>query len=107
VPLALPATHYIICRADLPRGVQAAQLVHAAGESSPGNLSPGTNAVVLTTPDEPALRALAERLEAAGVAFVRVEEPDPPWSGALMALGLRPGRKEDLRRHVSSLPLLR
>lgn len=94
-------------RADLPRGVQAANLVHAAGESSPGALPPGTHAVVLTVPDEPALAGLAARLACAGVAFVRVEEPDAPYHGQLMVLGLAPVRKEVVRRTLSSLPLLR
>ena len=82
-------------------------MVHAAGESSPGNLSPGTNAVVLDAGDENGLEAVAVRLQKAGVAFVRIEEPDAPHNGALMALGVVPGRKEALRRHLSSLPLLR
>ncbi len=82
-------------------------LVHAAGESSPGDLKDGTYAVVLTARDEAALRAVSARLRLAGVELVEVREPDAPWNGALMALGLRPKRKEELRRLVSSLPLLR
>ena len=81
--------------------------MHAAGESSPGNLSAGTYAVVLQARDELHLTLEAERLEAAGVPLVRVHEVDAPYRGALMALGLRPARKEVLRRHVSQLPLLR
>ena len=99
--------HYVVVRADLPRGIQAANIVHSAGESSPGNLSAGTHAVCLTAPNEDALKGIADRLEAAGVAFVRVFEPDAPYFGALMSIGLVPGPKEDLRRHLSSLPLLR
>lgn len=94
-------------RADLPRGIQAANIVHAAGESSPGGLPSGTHAVVLTVPDELTLQRVAAKLAGAGVAFVRIEEPDAPWDGALMALGLVPARKEDVRRLLSSLPLLR
>ncbi|NUO50680.1 MAG: hypothetical protein HOV80_17645 [Polyangiaceae bacterium] len=94
-------------REDLPRGVQAAQIVHAAGESSPGNLSSGTNAVVLTVPGEREMIALAARLVLAGIAHVRIHEPDAPWSNALMAIGCRPDRKEVLRKHLSALPLLR
>lgn len=97
----------MVIRADLPRGIQAANLVHAAGESSPGNLAEGTLAVVLVTPNEAALYALACRLEAAVVRFVRVVEPDAPFNGALMAIGLVPVMREEVRRHVSSLPLLR
>lgn len=99
--------HYVVVRADLPRGLQAAQVVHAAGESSPGNLPSGTHAVVLTVPGSVEMEALARRLAQAGVAHVRIEEPDPPWDGALLAIGLVPGRKEAFRRHLSSLPLLR
>ncbi len=99
--------HYVVVRADLPRGLQAAQVVHAAGESSPGNLPSGTHAVVLTVPGPVEMEALARRLAQAGVAHVRIEEPDPPWDGALLAIGLVPGRKEAFRRHLSSLPLLR
>lgn len=100
-------THYVIVRSDLPRGIQAANIVHAAGESSPGGLPAGTHAIVLVVPDESALRAMSARLQLAQVAFVACEEPDPPYYGALMSLGLVPGRKEDLRRYLSSLPLLK
>lgn len=97
----------MVVRADLPRGVQAAQIIHAAGESSPGALPSGTYAVALMTPDEASLCALAERLERAGVAHTRIHEPDAPYDGALMAIGVQPGRKEVLRRSLSSLPRLR
>lgn len=105
--LSEPLVHYIVVREDLPRGLQAAQITHAAGESSPGNLSAGTHAVVLGVRDTASLEEVARRLARAGVAHVRIEEPDPPWDGALLAIGLVPGRKEVLRRHVSSLRLLR
>jgi hypothetical protein len=82
-------------------------LVHAAGESSPGNLPENTHAIVLAVPDEPSLAAVAGRLAKASVPHVTIREPDAPWCGALMAIGVVPGRKEDLRRHLSSLPLLK
>jgi hypothetical protein len=82
-------------------------LVHAAGESSPGNLPHDTHAIVLAVPNEPALVALAERLAKAGIAHVTIREPDSPWNNALMAIGLVPGRKEVLRRYLSSIPLLK
>ena len=94
-------------RADLPRGIQAAQIVHAAGESSPGDLKEGTYAVVLTAPNEDALMRVAWKLLKARVRFTTIFEPDAPYNGALMALGLAPRRKEELRKHVSSLPLLK
>jgi hypothetical protein len=100
-------THYVVVRADLPRGHQAANIAHAAGESSPGNLPSGTHAVVLTTPTESALHAVAARLELGGVGFVRIIETDGPYTGQLMSLGAHPTRKEKVHRFVSSLPLLR
>lgn len=94
-------------RTDLPRGIQAASLVHAAGESSPGNLPEGTYAVALGVPSELALQAVAARLTRAGVPFVPITEPDAPYAGALMAVGVVPARKEVLRRHLSDLPLVK
>lgn len=82
-------------------------MIHAAGESSPGNLPAETFAVALTVPDERALVKLADDLRRAGVAFVLVFEPDPPFNGAAMSLGVCPRRKGELRRYLSALPLLR
>jgi hypothetical protein len=50
----------------------------------------GTHAVVLAVPDEAALLDVAARLERRGLPFVLVREPDPPWHGAAMAIGLAP-----------------
>jgi hypothetical protein len=100
-------THYCVIRADLPVGIMAAMLIHAAGESSPGDLPPDTYAIALCVPDEAAMLDLERRLVALGVAHVAVREPDDPWSGQLMALGLRPARRSAIGRALSSLPLLR
>ncbi len=102
-----PITHFVIVRRDLPPGVLAAQLVHAAGESSNGDLAEGTFAVVLAVADQAALSAERARLSLAGVAHVAIHEPDAPYDGALMAIGLRPGPRSQLRRHVAQLPLFR
>ncbi len=88
-------------------GVAAAQLVHAAGESSPGLLPPGTFAVVLSVAGERELVMLADRLRAGGVGFTAVFESDPPHSNQLMAIGVRPGRRSKLRKFFSSVPLYR
>ena len=88
----------------------AAQLIHAAGESSPGGLASGTRALALMVEDEAALRALAADLVRWGVPHVQIREPDPPWSGALMAIGMVPMPTRDrkqLRRLLGGLPLLR
>jgi hypothetical protein len=87
--------------------VLAAQLTHAAGESVRAPLPAGTHAVVLAALDEAALARLEERLALAGIAHVAIREPDPPWSGALMALGLEPTHdRARVRRALGRLPLL-
>jgi hypothetical protein len=59
-------------------------------------------------PDEAALKAVAEHLSFRDdIAFKRIEEPDAPFNGALMAIGVYPERKEVVRRYLSSLPLLK
>jgi peptidyl-tRNA hydrolase len=97
----------VIARRDLPLGLLAAQIVHAAGESSPGRLPPGAYAVVLAVADERELSSVHLRLEAAGLRPHAVREHDPPWNGALMAVGVPPGPRAAIRRHLSSLPLLK
>ena len=62
---------------------------------------------MLTAPDERALLAIALRLKLAKVAHVMIHEPDAPWDGQLTAIGVRPERREVLRRHLSSYPLLK
>lgn len=102
-----PLYHYVVVRRDLPLGVTVAQTIHAAGESSPGNLPANTHAVALSAKDEAELLALEERLKAAGVKHFAIREPDAPWNGALMAIGFPPQDRAALRGFLSSLPLLR
>lgn len=97
-------------RRDLPLGTIAAQLIHAAGASSAGAqpLPANTRAIALMVADEAELALLAERLELASIRHVVIREPDPPWSGALMAIGIPPF--VDLRaarRVLAKLPLFR
>jgi hypothetical protein len=98
----------VIARSDLPRGVQSAQLIHAAGHSAgAGQLPQDTFAIALSCRDEGALRAMAERLERAGLRHHLVHEPDPPYNGQLMAIGLEPGYKSQFRKLLSNLPLIK
>jgi hypothetical protein len=100
-------THYCIVRADLPRGVLAAQLIHAAGESSPGGLPQGTRAVALAARCELQLARIERRLLQLGIDHRAIREPDPPWNGALMAIGLAPVTdRTTLRRALGRLSLL-
>jgi hypothetical protein len=57
---------------------------------------------------EAELALLAERLELAAVPHVVIREPDPPWSGAVMAIGIAPpAQMRAVRRVLAKLPLLR
>ena len=101
-------THYCVIRRDLPRGTLAAQLIHAAGESSPGGLASGTRAVALAVEDEAELLALERQLCTLGLAHVAIREPDPPWDGALMAIGMVPvADRQPLRRALGRVSLLK
>lgn len=104
-----PLTHFCIIRQDLPLGVVAAQLVHAAGESSSGNLPSGTIAVVLAARDEQHLERVELELQIRSVPHVAIREPDAPWCGQLMAIGIVPmdRKNKQLRKVTSRLPLLR
>jgi len=102
-----PLTHYCITRRDLSAGLQAANLIHAAGESSPGNLPDTTYAVALTVPDEPALRSLARKLALAGVRHCAIIESEGSHAGQLMAIGCAPAERSHLKKHLSSYPLLK
>lgn len=100
-------------------GITAAQITHAAGESfadfvrnacpkppdgwrctrEPGHDGPcaavpivprTTIAVVLGVPNQRALLRVEKRLLDAGIRHVAVREPDAPWNGQLMTIGLWP-----------------
>jgi len=88
-------------------GLLAAQVTHAAGESSPGNLPEGTCAVVLGVTGPEALQLLKDSLERKGVPHKAVIENDQPYSGQLMALGLVPAPKSKLKGLLRGYPLLR
>jgi hypothetical protein len=92
----------------VPHGVQIAQIIHAAGESSPGDLPGDTHAVALHAKNEGQLLKLEQALIEARVPFKAIREPDAPWSGALMAIGLSPThRTPELRKLMGKLPLVK
>jgi hypothetical protein len=99
--------HFCIVRADIPRGLQAAQIIHAAGESSSGSVPPGTYAIALSTSDEAELDGLSHRLFLAGIPHRRIIENDAPWSGQLMAIGIFPQPRRSLRRYLSHLKTIK
>lgn len=72
----------------MPPQVVAAQLVHAAGETGP--TIPGTHAVVLGVENEEELYFLQKQLEETDIPHHTICEPDEPYFGSLMAIGLYP-----------------
>lgn len=98
----------MIVREDLPRGVLAAQLIHAAGESSPGGLPTHTFAVALAARDQVHLESLEQKLLAHRIPHRAIREPDAPWDNALMAIGIEPISDRAIVKPVTgSLTLLR
>lgn len=87
--------------------MQAAQIIHAAGESSPGNLPSNTHAVALKVSNEEELKKLELKLRIAGIPFRAIREPDAPWNGQLMAIGVCPAPKDRVKKYLSSIPLLK
>lgn len=98
--------HYIIVRPDLPVGLLAAQVTHAAGESAALRTPPaGCHAVVLAA-SEAELHRLARLLPEKCIPFRAVYEDTAPYEDALMAIGIAPMTPE-AHRWLSHLPLLR
>lgn len=112
-----PHYHYVVVRADLPRGLQAAQIVHAAGESAANHDVPdGTHAVVLQVNDEEHLLDVADKLWWAGIKnYKLIIEPDLPLledrpleDGQGTAIGIPPTRdRSKIASVLGRLPLLR
>jgi peptidyl-tRNA hydrolase len=100
--------HYVIARRDLPVGVLAAQIIHAAGESSPGNLPEGTIAVALGASSEKHLERIERKLRRSSIPHRAIREPDAPWNGALMAIGICPvEERAELKPVTNGLPLIK
>lgn len=78
--------------------------MHAAGESSPGNLPPDTHAIVLAVENEDQLLKLEDRLKRHDIPHKAIREPD--YDGALMAIGIVPMPRDIVRKHVGSIGLL-
>lgn len=98
----------MIVRGDLQRGTLAAQVVHAAGESSPGRLPAGTRAVVLAARDVAQLEHIERELQRLAIPHHAIREPDPPFFSALMAIGVVPlADRRRIHKVTGQLALLR
>lgn len=102
--------HYVIVRRDLPVGLAAAQIIHAAGESARlgASLPPGTHAVALFADDQEQLAEIGRALDAAGIPCVAIREDDPPYAGQLVAVGCAPvERTPKLKRILGRCPTIK
>lgn len=104
-----PDRMYVITRADLPVGLQAAQAVHAAFEFSvqhrfitSGWLRESNYLVVVTALDEAMLEMYATAALQAGLRVTLVHEPD--CNDELTAIAIEPS--PEARKLCSNLPLL-
>jgi len=82
--------------------------LHAAGESTAGfSIPSGTHAVCLAVDNEQHLLKIAERLSRRRVPHHIIYEPDAPWNGQAMAIGLPPvADRKPIKRALSRLSLL-
>jgi len=89
-------THYIIVRRDLPLGVCAAMITHAAGESGALYQNPDNGrfrhavAVVLEVKNEQKLHAAANLLWKHDIQNVEIHESGGAYHNQFMAIGLVP-----------------
>lgn len=80
--------------------------MHAAGESAQSTtVPPNTHAVVLACPDEAAILAAEEKLLQNGIEITSIREPDAPYFGQLMAIGIKPQPRKKLRKLLAYLQL--
>lgn len=99
---------YVITRANLSPGLQAAQVAHAAFEfalkypAETAKWNEDSNyIVILTVIDEPSLLALAERAQAEDVLYLLTRDEDVGDNEAT-ALAVAPG---EFYRQLAALPL--
>lgn len=100
----------MIIRNDLPLGTMLAQTTHASGESAScfGQLPSGTHAVVLAAKDEADLLNIEQQLLSASINYRLIREPDPPFNGQAMAIGLIPTNdRKKIRQILSRHPLVK
>lgn len=102
---ALPLTHYIIIREDLPSNIALVQAIHAASESGP--TKKGDYAIALAAIDEPHLEQIESQLISHNIPHISIREPDEPYCGQIMAIGLVPVQeRKSVRRVVGKLKLV-
>ena len=90
--------HYILVRRDLPFGTTLAMVAHA------GQLGGFYSTVaVLGVRNERQLEKWCLKLADLDVLHEDIQEPDAPWNGALMAISVGPGYRDELSPHFRDL----
>lgn len=95
-------------RKDIPIGLAAAQVVHAAGESALSRVPKGTHAVVLQVDNQLNLKTISNQLDDKSIDHVVISESDKPYCGELTAIGLMPitsEERDEVKKVLSSLKL--
>jgi hypothetical protein len=105
--------HYIFVRKDLPLGVLAAMVTHAAGESGAlyqdeyNGRFRGATAVVLEANDEAHLRRIDKYLSDNALQRVCVVESGGVYTNQLMSIGCVPGRRAALSHLLAKFVTLK
>lgn len=109
-----PLWHYVVIRADLPVGMAAAQIVHAAGESAaPFGVPADTRAIVLQAKTEGALQDIHAAIIATGQAAgwrhpaILIRESEGEYAGQLTAIGVIPCARDLYKDILGPLRLYR
>jgi hypothetical protein len=105
-----PPYQYIIlhesCRNRI--GVAASQAAHAARESVRDlPHDPETHVAILMAESSDQLVAISLELKVAGLHHVLICEPDPPYNGSAVAIGIEPMERERVKPLLSSLKSFR
>jgi hypothetical protein len=77
--------------------------IHAAGESSPGDLPDGVYAIALHADDMAHLFRVACVLARNHIKHKLIIESDAPYEGQLMAIGIAPMEREKIRPLLADL----
>jgi hypothetical protein len=93
-------------------------IIHAAGESAfnaqtqankaktPPGVGIAITAVALASPNEEKLLALESKLQFEGIDHVAFREPDAPWNGALMSVGILVDDRRAVRRFLKPFRMI-
>jgi hypothetical protein len=106
--LNAPTQYIVLHRSCKVPGIAAAQASHAATECLRTLPVPSdTSVCVLVAECENDLVSLSERLTAAGIHHVLIREPDPPYNGAAVAVGVEPQDRSVVQPFVADFKVFR